>query len=96
MTAAGVPRSFLRFRASEILPKSTVAEAARLYASAASIHEKERMSESMLSEFLDMLEFAHKMLEKHQDDCTTYANQFRLIKQIEKKIDNNIHRKTEG
>lgn len=72
---------------SEVLPKSLVAECARLFASAMSIISRDAFGKNPIHSIVEMLTKAERILDEHQHETTTYANQLRLIRQLKTKVE---------
>ncbi len=86
MPSEGI-RSYSHCTISEVLPKSLVAECARLFASAMSIISRDDFGKNPIHKIVGMLTKAERILDEHQHETTTYANQLRLIRQIKTKVE---------
>lgn len=86
MPSEGI-RSYSHCTISEVLPKSLVAECARLSASAMSIIFRDDFGKNPINKVVGMLARAERILDEHQQETTTYANQLRLIRQIKTKVE---------
>ena len=86
MPSEGI-RSYSHCTISEVLPKSLVAECARLFASAMSIVFRDDFGKNPIHKVVGMLAKAERILDEHQHETTTYANQLRLIHQLKTKVE---------
>lgn len=78
---------YSHYTISEVLSKSLVAECARLSASAMSIMFRDDFGKNPIHKIVGMLAKAERILDEHQHETTTYANQLRLIRQLKTKVE---------
>ena len=69
-------------------------EAARLYAAAAAITQKQRLASCSVSQLLPMLREAQAILAAHEAETPTYANQLRLITNLISRLAPKLRRVT--
>lgn len=86
MTSEGMP-SYSHCTISEVLPKSLVAECARLFASAMGIIFRDDFGKNPIHHVVGMLSKAERILDEHQHETTTFANQLRLVRQLKAKVE---------